>query len=188
MKITLRKANAVQALINEAINGLEQTRTVTLNEFQDVNTQVDAARDVFWKNHATRNSLQMALYEIRKKVANANAASGINDMLATVAYLDKQIGNMNTLISSGPRTDIDVVEGRLKKVREASADNYMYGRHEEVKTSIFDQSEIDGFKKTLGDHRKEKQALQDQLLEKNVQTHIELESSTAAFLQTLDIL
>lgn len=188
MKITLRKANAVQATINEAIKSLEQTRIVTLNEFQDVNTQIDAVRDVFWKNHATRNSLQMALFEIRKKVANANAASGINDMLATVAYLDKQIANMNTLISSGPRTDIDVVEGRLKKVRESTGDNYMYGRHEEVKTSIFDQSEIDGFKKTLGDHRKEKQALQDQLLEKNVQTHIDLESGTAEFLQTLDIL
>ena len=54
MKLTLRKANAIQAAINEAIKGLDLNYTVTLNEFEDVKDQIQAVRDRFWTQDAVR--------------------------------------------------------------------------------------------------------------------------------------
>ena len=44
MKITLRKANAVQLSINEMIKGLSFDSSVQLNEFEPATTQIDAVR------------------------------------------------------------------------------------------------------------------------------------------------
>jgi hypothetical protein len=186
MKLTLRKANAIQAAINEMIKNLDLGTTVTLNEFEDVEEQISTVRDRFWTHIATRNKLTMALYEIRTKVAGANAETGINDMLANVAYLEKQIGFYNMLAGKGAQTALRVLNGQVKKNAEAK-DEYSYSRRDVV-TSIFSEDEINDFKRKAADSKRQKQSLQDTLLELNVQTEIELEEGTATFLEKADIL
>jgi hypothetical protein len=186
MKISLRKANAIQAAINEMIKGLDLSTSVTLNEFETVEEQIQAVRDRFWTHTATRNKLVMALYEIRAKVAGANAATGINDMLANVAHLEKEIGFYNMLASKGAQTALRVLNGQVKKNAEAK-DEYSYSRRDVV-TSIFSEDEINYFKRMAADKKRQKQSLQDALLELNVQTEIELEEGTATFLEKADIL
>lgn len=186
MKLTLRKANAVQNDINEAIKGLDLETSITLNEFEPVQDQIQAARDRFWKDAATRNKLVMALYEIRAKVAQANAAAGINDHLANVAYLEKQLNYNNMLVSKRAQKALCVLNGQVQKDAESKSDVY-YGR-QPVSTSIFTDEEIDGFKSSAAEYKREKQRIQDQLLELNVQTEIELEKETADFLKKANIL
>jgi hypothetical protein len=187
MKLTLRKANAIQAAINEMIKNLDLGTTVTLNEFEDVEEQISTVRDRFWTHIATRNKLTMALYEIRTKVAGANAKTGINDMLANVAYLEKQIGFYNMLASKGAQTALRVLNGQVKKNAEAKDEGFGYSRRDVV-TSIFSEDEINDFKRMAADSKRQKQSLQDTLLELNVQTEIELEEGTATFLEKADIL
>lgn len=186
MKVSLRKANAVQAAINEMVKGLDLSTTVTLNEFEEVQEQIDAVRNRFWTHAATRNKLVMSLYEIRAKVATANAEAGINDMLANVAYLEREISYYNQLASKGPQTAMRVLNGQVKKNAEAK-DEYSYSRRDVV-TSIFFEEEIEDFRRKVADSKREKLRLQDQLLELNVQTEIELEEGTARFLEKADIL
>jgi len=187
MKLTLRKANAIQAAINEMIKGLDLSTTVTLNEFEDTEEQIQTVRDRFWTHAATRSKLVMALYEIRAKVAGANAAAGINDMLANVAHLEKEIGFYNMLASKGAQTALRVLNGQLKKLAEVKDEGFGYSRRDVV-TSIFSEDEINDFKRMAADKKRQKQSLQDTLLELNVQTEIELEEGTASFLQKADIL
>ena len=187
MKLTLRKANAVQAAINEAVKARDLTTRVELNEFEEVQDQIQAARDRFWDNATARNSLVTALYEIRARVAQANAAAGINDMLANVAYLDKQIGFNNGLSREGAQTALRVLNGQVKKNAESKDDAYRYGLRE-VSTSIFTEEEIETFRKNVANFKREKQRLQDRLLELNVQTEIALTETTAEFLKSVDIL
>lgn len=186
MKLTLRKANTVQTAINEAIKGLDLSTSVTLNEFEGVQEQIDAVRGRFWKAAETRTGLVMALYEIRAKVAQANAASGINDHLARIAYLDKQISHNTMLAGKGPQTSLRVLNGQVGKDAEAKSDVY-YGR-QATTTSIFTEQEIESFKHAAADYKREKQRLQDVLLELNVQTKIELNEETVGFLEKADIL
>lgn len=187
MKITLRKANAVQAAINEAIKTLDLDYNVTLNEFEEVTTQIQAKRNRFWAHSATRNKLVMALYEIRSNVARANADAGINDMLANVAYLEKQISHNTMLAGKGAQTALRVLNGQVKKLAEVKEDGYGYSRRDVV-TSIFTEEEIEDFKRSAANFKREKQKLQDELLELNVQTEIELTEETANFLVKADIL
>ncbi len=187
MKLTLRKANAVQAAINEAIKGLDLNYTVTLNEFEEVTDQIQTVRDRFWTQDAVRHSLMYALYEIRRKVATANARAGINDMLADVAALEKQISYKTMLAGKGAQTALRVLNGQVKKTAEAKDDIYSHSRRD-VTTTIFTEAEIEQFRKDAASAKRKKQKLQDQLLELNVQTQIELTEETAVFLETADIL
>lgn len=187
MKLTLRKANAVQAAINEMIKNLDLPTQAELNEFEDVKEQIQSVRDRFWTYAATRNKLVMSLYEIRAKVAQANTKSGINDHLANVAYLEKQISFNNMLSGKGAQTALRVLNGRLKKQSEDSGDRRMYG-FEGVITSIFTEEEVEEFRRTSANFKREKQRVQDELLELNIRTEIELNEETARFLEKADIL
>lgn len=187
MKLTLRKANAVQSAINEAIKALELNYTVTLNEFEDVPEQIETARDRFLAANETRSKLVDALYEIRRKVAIANAQAGINDMLSGVARAEKIISFNTMLASKGTQTTLRVLDGQVKKNAEIKDD--IYGRTgRDVVTSIFTEAEIEGFKRIAADYKRTKQHLQDQLLELNVRTEIKLNEETTVFLETADIL
>lgn len=187
MKLTLRKANAIQNAINEMIKELDLSTTVTLNEFEEVSDQIQAVRERFWINSETRQQLTIALYEIRTKVATANANAGINDMLANVAFLEKKISHYGMLAAKGPQTAMRVLNGQVKKNSEAKDDAYGYSRRDVV-TSIFTEEEVEGFRRMAADGRREKQRLQDQLLELNVRTEIELNEDTTRFLERVDIL
>lgn len=187
MKLTLRKANAVQASINEAIKGLDLGTQVTLNEFEDVREQIQTARDRFFAANETRSKLVTALYEIRTKVAQANATAGINDMLSGVAQAEKIISFNTMLASKGAQTALRVLNGQVKKNSEAKDEGYGYSRRDVV-TSIFTEAEVEGFKRIAADYKRTKQRLQDELLELNVQTTIELTEFSVAALTAADIL
>lgn len=185
MNITLRKANAVQNSINEMIKGLAFDTSVRINEFEDHNEQINAVRTVFDTHRATRNKLVGALYEIRKAVAVANAENSINDMLAEVAMLEKEIQFNNAFATQQPRLSDAVIVGKIEKVKAAKEDFY---RRDDVSTSVFTKEEVDEFKRVVADLKRQKQKLQDVLLELNVQTEITLDDETATFLERADIL
>ena len=186
MNITLRKANAVQISINEMIRGLAFDTSVRINEFEDHNEQINAVRDVFDTHLATRTKLVGALYEIRKAVAVANAENGINNMLAEVAMLEKEIQFNNTFATQQPRLSDAVITGKIAKIKDAKEDRF-YGR-DDVTTSVFTKAEVEEYKRTVADLKRQKQKLQDTLLELNVQTEITLDDETARFLERADIL
>lgn len=187
MKITLRKANALQNAINDAVKALELRYEVNLNEFEVATDQIQTARDRFFAEATTRDKLLMSLYEIRAKVARANADSGINDMLANIAYLEKQISHKQMLASKGAQTALRVLNGQLNKLKEVKDDGYSYSRRDVV-TTIFTEEEVENFKRSANDLRREKHRLQDTLLELNVRTEIELSSDTVMLLNRTGIL
>jgi hypothetical protein len=191
MKITLRKANAVQAAINEAIASLDLTTDISINEFQKPTEVLTEARDMFTANVYKRSNLLAALYSIRRDVARANATAGVNDMLTQVAHLEKEIGYMTKLSKLKSQVEQSVVLGKLGKIqaRDASAsDPYRFGEDETVKTSIFMKAEIEEFRKQVVDMKKRKLLLQDALLELNVKTEIEIHTDSLPVLTEAGIL
>jgi hypothetical protein len=193
MKITLRKANAVQTAINEAISALDLDINVSVNEFEKPIEKIAAARTVFTENSKTREVMLEALYNIRRDVARANAAVGINDTLTQVALLEKQIGHMTRLSKSKPRVAMEVLRGKLGKIssRDPNAgDAYRFvsASDDEVSTSIFEVDEIVEFRKKATDMKKRKLLLQDTLLELNVKTEIEVDAGSVPALTAAGIL
>lgn len=191
MKITLRKASVVQNSINETIKGIEFDAQVKLNEFQDAEQEIARAGAEFCKNLDRRDSLLTALYEIRDAVGTANASAGIDSRLTNVAFLEKQIQFYSGLVGNKVRESHKVIEGRLDKIRNDKSEGRrasIYGYNDTVDTSIFTREDLDGFRRRVAQSKKAKQGLQDELLELNVQTQVELSETTVKTLQAEGLL
>jgi hypothetical protein len=186
MKISLRKANAIQISINEALKGLEFKADVAINEFQVPEKEIEHSFDKFHANMDRRCHLLDALYEIRKVVAAANVANGIDTRLADLARLEKDLVFVTAYAKQPVRTSLEVIRGKLAKISNRSEDSY-YGRAE-VETSIFQEEDLETFRISVATVKKQKQALQDQLIELNVSTTITLSDAAANTLTREDIL
>jgi hypothetical protein len=176
MKITLRKANALQLAIGEAVKNISVETDVKINEFQSGETEIARVAAEFRANLERRTQLMDAMYAIRKAVSTANASAGVDVKLADVAQLEKQVQFYTGLASKKVREDAVVVEGQLNKLRESKDDSRrsIYGYATTVDTSVLTAEDIRGFRTAAATAKKAKQKLQDELLEINVRTEIEV--------------
>lgn len=183
MKISLRKANALQQNINEALRGIKYNLTIEINEFEDVAQKIEAAQKEVLDNAGRASDLNTALYTIRALVGQANAVE-INGILTQIALLEKQI-QVNNLLTTGPKLiNAGVIVGKLDKIRKGteSESSRLYGRTSEVTTGVFDEHFTKQFKQASLNLKKEKQKLQDRVLELNIRTEIELIDEAVAIL------
>jgi hypothetical protein len=184
MKITLRKANALQLAIGEAVKNISVETDVKINEFQNGEAEILRVAAEFQENLVRRDRLVEAMYEIRKSVSVANSAAGVDDKLADVARFEKHLQFYNGLAGKKVREDAVVVAGQLTKLRESKDDSRrsIYGYASTVDTSVLTAEDIRGFRTAAATAKKAKQKLQDELLEINVRTEITLAQDTVQFL------
>lgn len=186
MLLSLRKASKVQNAILEMIKDFRFDTSVQVNEFEDYNAQIDNVRGAFFEQKSTREQLESALYEIRKSVSRVNHEAGINDMLADVAQLEKRIQFISSFTGGQARLSDAIIEGKLDKIKKAK-DDY-YSSRDSFSTNIFSTEEMKEFKVQANDLKRQKQKIQDTLLELNVKNNIELNSKTSSFLVEVGIL
>lgn len=186
MKITLRKASALQTAIQEAVKNIEITVKVELNEFEDATAALATANAKVVAADQRRTALTKVLYVVRAQVGTANADCGINERLAKAAYVDKRIGQLTALIGAESLQDsLTVVNGKLDKIRNDKSENSrrsIYGYSDTVSTGVLVQYQIDEFKAEQLALKKDKQKLNDEVLELNVRTEIDLSDETVAVL------
>lgn len=183
MKLTLRKANAVQLAINDIVKGLKFDSTVALNEFQDAEAVLQATATKFMANVGRRKALLEALRDIRLAVSAANHQAGIDRHLTEIAHLEKQIQFLNGLAQADTlRDSMEVIKGKLDKIRGRKEESRLYGYNDNVTTGLFAEADLEAFKTALRDLKKTKQKLQDEVLELNVRTEIEITDAVAQVL------
>ena len=185
MNITLRKANALQNSIQEAIKNIKVGLDVEINEFQNVEDVLAKANSELVENDGRRQKLTMALYNIRALIGTANAASGISTSLAKAAFIDKRIVQLEQLASAKVMTELDVIKGKLDKIRNDKGENSrrsLYGYGDTVSTSVLSKEQIEQAKNEVLNLKKQKQKLNDEILEFNVKTEIPLSDDAVATL------
>ena len=184
MNISLRKASVLQNSINDAVKSIDLKTEIIINEFQNPEHEIAVASSKIKTEINRRDSLYNALYEIRKAVSSANHTAGIDSRLADIAHLEKQVQNFTALAGKEVRENMDVVKGKLDKIKSRPADARvsMYGFNDTVSTSVLEAEDIKTFKSLVALTKKAKQKLQDEVLELNVRTEISLSERT---LQTL---
>jgi hypothetical protein len=186
MKITLRKASALQTTIQTALNAVVINTQVEVNEFQDVEAQLVQANSDLMTNDVRRSDLLMSLYTIRSVVGQANAQAGITSRLTHAAFIDKrlaQLDSMNTPASR--RLSLDVIKGKLEKIKARPADSRasIYGRDDEVSTGVLTETQSYTIREIVQDLRKQKQELNDEILELNIKTEVEISEEITVILQ-----
>jgi|TARA_B100002019_G_C21244337_1_gene587450 cell division protein FtsB len=187
MQINLRKANAVQSHIQEAISGIESTFSVELNEFQDPVSVIQNANNEVFENDTRKFKLLQAFYNIRALVATANASCGISTNLAKAAFADRRISMLTTIAGQKPVMDMEVIKGRLDKIKNRKDDD-SYSYRDSISTSIIGKEQIAQAKAEIKKLKKEKQKINDENLDLNVKTEIPLSEETVKVLTEEGIL
>lgn len=180
MNISLRKASVLQNSINDAVKSIDLKTEITINEFQNPEHEIAVAASKIKAEISRRDGLYNALYEIRKAVSTANHTAGIDARLADIAHLEKQVQNFTALAGKEVRENMDVVKGKLDKIktRPADARTTIYGYADTVSTSVLEAEDIKTFKSLVALTKKAKQKLQDEVLELNVRTEITVSAPT----------
>ncbi len=186
MNITLRKANALQNSINEALRHIDVKTKVSLNEFQDPEGVISVSAAEAKTNLDRKVSLTNVLYNIRTAVGKANAAAGVDEKLTEVARIEKQIQLYSAFVGLETREAPAVVAGKVEKLkaRDTNSRASIYGYGDTVDSSVFTAEDIAGFKSVVSNLKKQKQTLQDAVLEANVRTEISLAADTVKTLQS----
>jgi hypothetical protein len=190
MKISLRKANAVQGLINEQINQ-KFGNGVSINKYADAAKVIEEATADVLETIQKKFSLISVLYTIREKVADAGHKAGVAALLSELAGLSKE-EEFSKQIAATPsflpplKSVLSAIED-LKK-EPAPSGNYSYSRKDNVEVPILTKEFVETHRKSAVDIRKEKQKLSDMLLHLNVSTEIELSPFEETVLTKYDII
>lgn len=191
MQINLRKANAVQAEIKKAISGVKVEMNVSVDEFTpDYKSVVVAAQQSLVKAVARKRELTKALFEIRNQVGEANAKVGVNHVLTQVELIDADLSILTPLVNGTIGKEFVEIEARLEKAKTSQADSLrasMYGINK-VETSVVTPSLIEDAKLLAKSFKRDKQELQDKLLQLNVNTLISLSDEAVELLKEEGIL
>lgn len=186
MNINLRKANAIQNSIQDALTSIEMESQVEINEFENPVDVIQTANDNFFGNDARRQKLLQAFYNIRALVATANAGCGISTNLAKAAFIEKRIVQLGPIANAKPMTSMEVIKGRLDRIKNRDDKEY-YGR-DTVSTSVFGKDQINQAKAEIKNLKKQKQKVNDENLDLNFKTEIPLSEETVTVLTDEGIL
>jgi len=186
MKLSLRKASAIQAIINEQINE-PFSGSITIGKYDDAAKLVGEGVKNFAEVIEKKHSLIAALYFIRDSVAIASSASGVSSILAELARLSKEDQFAKQLAATGAFIPSGAV------IAEAIADikkepTQYTSRKDSISISIVSKEIVENAKKQLLNIRKDKQKLSDKLLHLNVTTEISLNDNIEAILKKYDVI
>ena len=182
MNISLRKASAIQNRILEAIRDIKIETMINLNEFQDAETILNQANETLFKNDQRRQTLLLSLYNIRGLVGAANSASGVDLALAKSAFIDKRLIQLSELSDGSPVDTIEVINGRLAKIKDVESSRSRYGDSDTIRTGVMTLAQLSNIKREILSLKKQKQKLNDEILELNIKTEIPLTEETVNIL------
>lgn len=183
VKISLRKANALQVNINDLLRSIAVKSSIEISEFVDPVATLQAANDALMAADVRRSDLLMALYSIRATVGIANFNSGIGNRLSHLAYIDKRLAQLDSLVQeSAELVDLNIINGKLDKIRNRREEHRLYGYESAVTSGVLQKAQIDSIRGIMRDLKKQKQKLNDEVLELNVRTEIDLTDEIEAIL------
>jgi hypothetical protein len=183
MFISLRKAAALQKEILAAVPTVNAMARVSVYSSNAVAELVDlemAALDAV----TDRSGLMDALANIRNATAKANMEAGIQELVTRAAFLDKDISFLTALVGSDTRPSDEVIHGKVERARSTEG----YGYQEELLFSTLSEETIQSFRDSIAVKKKQKVAIQDQLLELNIKNSIKLSEENVAVLTAAGLL
>jgi hypothetical protein len=193
MNISLRKASALQAVIQDSINQTHQeiqtSSRISLSEFANPKETMIENHDKLFTGLSKSDNLSMVYYEIRKQLGNSNVKSGISDLLAELAYINKKISFLEEIsVAHNLQTKMEIIIGKLDKAKKAAENAASYYDADRITTGLLTQAEINDFKSQIANLKKEKVAINDSILEKNITNTITLSEKAVDILKTNNLI
>jgi hypothetical protein len=187
MKLTLRKSDAVQKSIQEALSETQLETTAKIDRFVNAPQVVKDAQHRLQADLAKRRSLLVAYYSLREATAAEQNAAGVPDLLAELALADKMIGMVKPLaaIKQFAPSDENLTEQQMDLKNEKTE---RYSRRESFDVPLLTESDKRVFVAELAELHRKKQNISDDLLDRNVKHTIEVEDKVESVLRQYHII
>jgi uncharacterized protein YdcH (DUF465 family) len=190
VKINLRKAGVLKESITDAINNIAINTDIELTEFQDVAAALQGANDTLFENDTRRQQLLLAYYNVESLIRTAETSVGIDVLKAKSAFAENRIVQITEIANVDPLIDVNIIAGKLEKIKNRSKEEQDTSAEvvDTVYTSVVSSQQIEQAKAEIKNLKKQKQALEDEILELILQTEIPLSEEVAECLQLEGIL
>lgn len=190
MEINLRKAKALQEQILSEIKNITLSDKLTISEFStNPESEIKSALEKFNDQYQSIDNLYAVYYNIRAGVAEKNSMAGISDTLANIAFCEKMIGILQSVIpKTSTMLDFNVIEARLNQIKSTSFEKRTYGFQDYVNTSILDEATIKEYETALKSLKRQKIKAQESLLNANVVNKITLSEFDVNILKKFDLI
>jgi len=191
MKINLRKSAALQLEIMNVMNNIEVSTKRSYADIDYVETDFHDHVST-WKNNLNRKwQLVDTLENIRKATAKANQDSGVSDLLTEERVITQKIKFLTEVLEyrNTRMYTVQEITGKLKKYQEIKSDSVLAFRQEQsVTSSLISKEEISVYETEIRKLKKLRQKTNDQILELNVSTLIDLSESDVRFLEKEELI
>ena len=191
MKINLRKSAALQLEIMNVMNNIEVSTKRSYADIDYVETDFHDHAST-WKNNLNRKwQLVDTLENIRKATAKANQDSGVSDLLTEERVITQKIKFLTEVLEyrNTRMYTVQEITDKLKKYQEIKSDSVLAFRQEQsVTSSLISKEEISVYETEIRKLKKLRQKTNDQILELNVSTLIDLSESDVRFLEKEELI
>jgi hypothetical protein len=191
MKINLRKSAALQLEIMNVMNNIEVSTKRSYADIDYVETDFHDHVST-WKNNLNRKwQLVDTLENIRKATAKANQDSGVSDLLTEERVITQKIKFLTEVMEyrNTRMYTVQEITDKLKKYQEIKSDSVLAFRQEQsVTSSLISKEEISVYETEIRKLKKLRQKTNDQILELNVSTLIDLSESDVRFLEKEELI
>ena len=186
MNISLRKAHALQLKILEVISGTAVPTSIRINEFQEVKSTLNEARDKVRGGLKKKIDLGSILTSIRQAVCKKNYECGISSKLTKIADLNRNISLLSTIIKgSFPQEAVEIIERKLEKL---SKQTEFLHRDADVAAYVLTKEDLEQYKKMLSGLEGIRANEKDAVLELNIKTEISLSEEDVGVLKEENLL
>ena len=188
--VNLRKATALMTRIEE---NLQEVLRVSPNSTIDIHSYKSqtVAETVSAAQQKVNSAIEWIgiyfsiLENLRLAIGQANSSSGVSDRLTKIAIIDRQIRALTTFSNGTATVDIDYLNSRLNTLSTAYGSP---GVIDYVQYSAISEATLENVKQKIKDLKKEKQQLNDEILELNIKTTISLDQQDVLHLTQVGIL
>jgi hypothetical protein len=190
MKITLRKASALQSLLRTEIANVVVSFTVDITRYDSPVEVIKRAEDAMATALTKKLDLTEARYSIRSLVNTMNASSGIDEVLTKLVAAESEMAihsSVSTQRSFRPAPEVITRQHDDLVAEKASTERYS-SRRESISVYLVEETTASAAAKKVSLLKKQTQNLSDQLLTLNTSTFIELDEKTMDVLKKYDII
>jgi hypothetical protein len=188
MEINLRKANALQLSIKQAIKEIRLNNRISISRFEDPIARKNEGLKELQDALLNKRRLTIVLYKIRRDVARVGNKH-VSDLLAAIAETDdliEIIKGLAAVTDFAPVNDDALHAAWADMVNEPHGLNQYQRRRDEIEVNLTPKD--NDYAKQVADLRKYKQELSDKLLAVNVKADIELDEQTVATLKAHNLI
>jgi hypothetical protein len=191
MDITLRKSSVLQNSITSLLKEMDLSGKIVISMFEkDPEGILASAKQDFEALIGRRKALLDALYDLRVKTGKMNSISGIDDILAQMARVERDSQLLGQLQKNDTRDDPEIVASRLERMRtkEESSLSRFSGPDDTITMSVFEKEDIKGFQSKMRKLARMRQSLKDALAEMNARNVITLSEETVKTLEKEELI